>query len=198
MADVFEQRRDLDVQRERLWELIEETPWLDWLLLTKRPGPALRMVPWRGAWPANVWFGATVEDADWARKRLPHLLRSAAVVRFVSCEPLLGAVDLSACLGRGAGKVNWVIAGGESGGNSRPSDPAWLRALRDQCAVAEVPFHFKQWGNWRPSAAARAKRRLPVTDGLVERVSKKLAGRRLDGRTWDQFPASEMRSRTTG
>jgi len=189
MADVFDQRPDLNVHRKRLWALIEETPWLDWLLLTKRPGPALRMVPWRERWPENVWFGTTVEDAYWAQKRVPHLLQAGASVRFVSCEPLLGPVDLSRSLGNAQGQINWVIAGGESGGNSRPTDPEWIRTLRDQCRVAEVPFHFKQWGNWRPTVK-RGRRHLPVLRGYVERVGKKVAGRKLDGRTWDGFPTA--------
>jgi protein gp37 len=190
MADVFEQRKDLDAARARLWTLIGKTPWLDWLLLTKRPGPALRMVPWTDEWPENVWFGTTVEDQHWATKRLPHLLRARARVRFVSCEPLLGALDLTAYLGSGFEAVNWVIAGGESGGLSRPTDPQWIRSLRDQCQSSAVPFHFKQWGNWRPVArGAQPKRSLPVMGGgFVERVGKKIAGRKLDGRTWDYFP----------
>lgn len=188
MADVFEKRTDLEPYRQRLWTLIGDTPWLDWLLLTKRPDQALRMVPWEGTWPKNVWLGTTVEDEIRAGKRLPHLVRARAAVRFVSCEPLLGPVDLSDYLGRGENCINWVIAGGESGGNSRPMDPVWLQSLRDQCKRAKVPFHFKQWGNWRPVAEGRGKRHLPVTTGFVERVSKKAAGRLLDGRTWDEFP----------
>lgn len=192
MADVFEQRTDLNAPRKRLWRVIEDTPWLDWLLLTKRPGPALRMVPWTDDWPSNVWFGTTVEDAYWARKRIPHLLRSGAAVRFISCEPLLGPLEISDHLGTGMGHINWVIAGGESGGSSRPSTPAWFRSLRDQCVAADVPFLFKQWGNWRP-ATGKSKRHLPMASGgFVERMAKKVAGRRLDGRTWDQFPRAPL------
>lgn len=188
MADVFDQRTDLNAHRKRLWALIEQTPSLDWLLLTKRPGPALRMVPWTGSWPRNVWFGTTVEDEYWARKRVPYLLRSRAAVRFLSCEPLLSEIDIAEHLGAGDGHINWVIAGGESGGSSRPSDPAWFRSLRDQCTRGGVPFHFKQWGNWRPLADSGSRRRLPMVSVPMERVSKKVAGRRLDARTWDQMP----------
>ncbi len=174
MADVFEDRRDLDGARARLWPVIEATPHLDWLLLTKRPEHVMQLVPWGSAWPANVWLGTTAETQLWAERRLAHLAAVPARVRFVSCEPLLGPLDLSGWLGKSLG---WVIAGGESGGKARKSDPVWFRALRDQCMAARVPFHFKQWGNWAPAS-----------DGEMARMSKKAAGRVLDGRTWDGFP----------
>jgi protein gp37 len=188
MCDVFESRADLDLHRERLWHLIETTPWLDWLLLTKRPKAALHMVPWRGTWQDNVWFGATVENEHCLRQRVPYLIQSGALVRFVSCEPLLGPIELAPYLGSGPNQVNWVIAGGESGADSRPTDPSWIRSLRDQCTKTNTPFFFKQWGNWRPCLNSNASRRLPVTDGFVERMDKKSAGRLLDGRTWDEVP----------
>lgn len=101
MGDVFEDRRDLDVVRERLWELIAYTPHLIWQLLTKRPQNVRRLAPdgWfdgePGAWPEQVWIGTTVEDQERAYERIPHLLNIPAQVRFLSCEPLLGSVDLS-------------------------------------------------------------------------------------------------------
>jgi protein gp37 len=96
MADVFEDRRDLDSERAKLWPLIGETPWLDWQLLTKRPENMVELAPasWRAGWPANVWAGTTVEDQERAEKRIPILADVPARVRFLSCEPLLGAVDL--------------------------------------------------------------------------------------------------------
>jgi len=108
-------------------------------------------------WPLpNVWVGVSVENQQWADARIPYLLRTPAAVRFLSCEPLLGKVDLLAGQGRdghltgagvspGAG-IGWVIAGGESGPGARLMDPAWARLLRDQCASAGVPFFFKQAG----------------------------------------------------
>jgi protein gp37 len=153
MADVFEWRAELSPFRERLWQIVEQTPNLDWLLLTKRPHLVSRLAPWGNSleWPNNVWLGTTVEDQRWAEKRLPHLATIAAKIRFLSCEPLLGKLDLSAwgqC-------IDWVIAGGESGAAARPSDPEWFRSLRGQCQRLQIPFHFKQWGEWAPSHHTR-------------------------------------------
>src|SRR5262249_16578930 len=90
MADVFERRGELNNERLKLWTLIENTPNLDWLLLTKRPQNIHKIVPWGRDWPANVWVGTTVENQAEAEKRLPALLKTPAAVRFLSCEPLLG------------------------------------------------------------------------------------------------------------
>lgn len=96
MADVFEDRRDLDDDRTRLFELIAQTPHLRWLLLTKRPEHVLELVPptWRETWPSNAWVGTTVEDQENADERIPHLLEIPAPVRFLSLEPLLGPVTI--------------------------------------------------------------------------------------------------------
>ena len=188
MADVFEARADLDPSRQRLWRLIEATPNLDWLLLTKRPEEVAGMVPWTGAWPANVWLGTTVEDQRRADERLPQLAKLPAAVRFISAEPLLGPLAISEWL---ESSLDWVITGGESGPKARPSSPTWFRDLMNQCMRADVAFHFKQWGDWAPGqginlAKARAEQ---VADGTtMVRVGKKLAGRTLDGATWDGLP----------
>ncbi len=190
MADVFEARKELDAERARLWELIALTPALDWLLLTKRPENVLKMTPWLDPWPANVWLGTTVESDKFAEKRLPDLVAAPAVIHFVSCEPLLGALDLKRWLSprrarSGASRsVDWVIAGGESGGHSRQMDPTWARGLRDQCLAAGVAFHFKQWGEWGPNGHGR---RAVGVESLI-RLGKTKAGRLLDGRTWDGLP----------
>lgn len=127
MADVFEDRRDLDPWRTRLWTLVEQTPHLDWLLLTKRPDSVEALVPWRNQWPTNVWLGTTIENQKWAERRAPLLIRLPAAIRFVSCEPLLGQVDLTQWMARGAGhSIDWVIAGGESGHHARPTHPEWF------------------------------------------------------------------------
>lgn len=187
MADVFEDRRDLDEARQRLWGLIEATPNLDWLLLTKRPEVIADLAPWGAEWPDNVWLGTTVETQEWADKRLPILTAIPAKVRFISAEPLLGPVDL----GQHATGLDWVITGGESGPKARPSSPSWFRDLLNQCMAADVAFHFKQWGDWAPGqgislAKARAEQ---VADGTTMlRIGKKLAGRSLDGETWDDLP----------
>jgi protein gp37 len=210
-----------------LLALIHATPFLDWQLLTKRPenyGPrieqahhflgqrgtsaAFRVREWmqeyldgnRNGAP-NIWIGTSVEDQTRADVRIPALLKIPAVVRFLSCEPLLGPVRIDRIEGnadtfapilwhplngappvRIGGGIDWVICGGESGPHARPMHPAWARSLRDQCQGAGVPFLFKQWGSWAPSG----DRRLP--DRLVWKFGKKAAGRKLDGREWNEFP----------
>jgi protein gp37 len=169
-------------------------------------------------WPLpNVWLGVSVEDQQRADLRIPALLDTPAAVRFLSCEPLLGPVDLRLALAghcpthdfsggfcvqrhhQGVQHFGWVIVGGESGPGARPMHPAWVRQLRDQCTAAGVPFFFKQWGEWTPyrSVLDRMHRPLHVweddlgpdgADTEVCRLGKKLAGRELDGRTWDEFP----------
>ncbi len=200
MADVFEQRAELTEVRARLWRLIEETPTLDWLLLTKRPENVLRFVPWGKTWPSNVWAGVTAENQRWADRRIPLLLQLPVTVRFVSCEPLLGSVDLAGWT-QGSRRIDWVIAGGESGHRARPMNPEWARKLRDQCNAAGVPFHFKQWGHWRPEyeRAASTLKRLSVADSdghpiTLVRMGKHAAGRDLDGQLWNEFPAGQRRS----
>ena len=192
MADVFEWKRGLRPWRERLWYLIQETPNLDWLLLTKRPHLAIRLTPWGDDWPNNVWVGATVEDQRWADKRLPKLSSIPASIRFLSCEPLLGNVDLEPWLAQG--DIQWVIAGGESGPRARPSDPTWFLNLLEQCRRHGVPFHFKQWGEWAPVTSQKT---LPLSvhpgDGFsttLGRFGKKASGRDLAGQTWDGLPTA--------
>ena len=144
MADVFEDRRDLDEHRDRLWRLIAATPMLDWLLLTKRPENLAPMLPWRspGAAPwGNVWIGTTVEDQKRADLRLPLLRLVPAIVRFVSFEPLLGPVSVDL-----AG-LHWAIIGGESGHRARPFDLDWARSLLVQARVAGCAPFVKQMGD---------------------------------------------------
>jgi protein gp37 len=112
----------------------------------------------------NVWMGVSVENQEAADERISYLLQVPAKVRFLSCEPLLGPIDLhkaayknadgsrtgAVTIWKGCG-VNWVIAGGESGPGARPSNPDWYRRLRDDCKAANVPFFFKQWGEYAPA-----------------------------------------------
>lgn len=135
-------------------------------------------------WPLpNVWLGISVENQKWADQRIPLLIETPATVRFLSCEPLLGPLDLDRHLlgshqqsidrhvqlaEQARQLIHWVIVGGESGPNSRPIRSDWVRSLRDQCVGAGVPFFFKQWGGRTPKAG----------------------GRHLDRRTWDELPQS--------
>jgi protein gp37 len=149
-ADVFElhvgdtENAKLDGQRAKIWALVAETPWLDWLFLTKEPENILAMIPpeWAAnGCPSNVWMGCTVES-DAARWRVDYLREVPAVVRFLSVEPMIGPVNPDL---RG---IHWVLCGGESGRAEgvRPMHPDWARSLRDQCVAAGVAFHFKQHG----------------------------------------------------
>lgn len=204
MADVFENRKDLIPSRLRLLDLIAQTPNLDWLLLTKRIHLVRRQLPKRYEFPRNVWLGATVENED-AVKRIKYLLDfESPSVRFLSCEPLLSAIDIHKYLVRGAKgtRVDWVIAGGESGAGSRPMDPAWPMSLKEQCGDAKVPFHFKQWGHWAPieQVVDFVKKSTPITvvqhDGIdvsLAALGKGKTGRALAGRHWDQFPSTKLR-----
>jgi protein gp37 len=195
MADVFEARSDLDPWRDKLWTLIDQTPNLDWLLLTKRPQHIGSLVPWGKKWPRNIWLGTTVENQKYADIRIPQLLDHPAICRFLSCEPLLGPLDLSPWVRR-KNQLHWVIAGGESGALARPMHPDWARDLRDQCNDHDVAFHFKQWGHWAPleQGNGHVLRQLTLESSrggtiVIGRFKKKEAGRILDGRTWDQLPA---------
>jgi protein gp37 len=199
MADVFESHIALDDQRTRLWDLITNTPNLDWLLLTKRPHNIRRMVPWKDVWPANVWVGTTIENQVMADKRLPHLLTCNAVIRFLSCEPLLGPLDLRTWFdNRSLYSIDWIIAGGESGGAARPMHPDWALSLLQQCQEFGVSFHFKQWGHWVPAELFPQIGRSEMLNFenersvKVVRLSKKLAGRLLRGTTWDGVPKAHL------
>jgi len=192
MADVFEHRTDLQQSRTRLWTLIEQTPNLDWLLLTKRPQHILSLTPWGDDWPANVWIGTSTENQKIAELRLPHLLSVPAAVRFLSCEPLLGPLDLRSWFNRRSyNPIDWVIVGGESGAHSRPMHPDWAVGLLHQCLRAQVPFHFKQWGHWVPYENGVGRNVVTVGDNnlvQMKAVGKKIAGRTLEGTTWNDLP----------
>jgi protein gp37 len=144
-----------------VFDVMVSTPRHTYQILTKRAERLLKLSP-SLSWPHNVWMGVSVENSDWLC-RIDQLRGTGARIKFLSLEPLLGplpALNLSA--------IDWVIAGGESGPNARLMSPDWVRAIRDQCARAGVAFHFKQWG------------------GQI----KSKSGRVLDGRTWDELPAT--------
>lgn len=158
-------------------------------------------------WPLpNVHLGVSVEDQKAANERIPELLATPAAVLFLSCEPLLGPVNLLSVestawpqlKGRPAlWDIDWVIVGGESGRKARPMCLDWARSLRDQCVTAKIPFLFKQWGAWAPFEAWRSgKHKLHsfCSDRggpyAMQLVGKKRAGRLLDGREWNEMPSS--------
>jgi len=164
-------------------------------ILTKRPERALEFY---GRFPVrkypNVWLGVSVENQKTADERIPILLQIPAAVHFVSYEPALEEVNFTPYLN----KLDWLIAGGESGPGARPAHPDWFRKARDQCVAAGVPFFFKQWGEWAPSGqfestGCNPKGVFQFEDGIfsdrtVFKVGRCKAGRLLDGKEWSQYP----------
>jgi protein gp37 len=143
MGDIFEDRPELIPWRADLIKLIEATPRLDWLVLTKRIELARTFMP--PSWPANVWMGTSVENQTFADERIPELMKCPAQVRFLSVEPLLESVSI---IYSGMEKPNWVIVGGESGPKYRPFNWDWARSIRDVCLAEQVPFFMKQGGGY--------------------------------------------------
>lgn len=182
----------------------------------------------------NVWLGVSVEDQKTADERIPLLLQTPAAVRWTSAEPLLGPVDLTnigaaeneleisdnALTGqiglrygsKPGSRLDWVVVGGESGGSkARPMHPDWAYSLQDQCKEAEVPFFFKQWGEWvgpgingfgtHPGqvawidSAGNFLNPPPPDENAdcltIKRVGKKVAGRLLGGKLYDEYPDSK-------
>lgn len=162
MSDLFHKK----VPRtfiDQVFDTMEEADWHVFQVLTKRSSVMRDYLKHRYAHrvpPDHIWFGVSVED-DAARGRIEHLRQAPATVRFLSIEPLIGAVGPMVLDG-----IHWVIAGGESGPGARPMNIEWAREVRDQCAQQRVAFFFKQWGGIRP----------------------KSGGRELDGREWNEMP----------
>lgn len=196
MSDLFHERVPFEFV-DKVFETMINTPHT-YQILTKRPHRMREYMiharwPRRvrdGELPANIWLGVSVENQECADERIPMLLGTPAAVRFLSCEPLLGPLDLqypdslfpngprTCCDGRECGcmgqpvdapliyGINWVITGSESGPGARPCDLNWIRSLRDQCVAARVPFFYKQ-------DAVRGKK-IPTPE--------------LDGKRWVEFP----------
>lgn len=223
LADVFDNQVPPE-WRDDLFELIRTTPNLIWLLLTKRPQNIVKMVKANSLryLPPNAAIGCTVEDQERADINVPALLRAkhecGPAFAFLSCEPLLGPIDLlhipvpDGEAGKYAGHgytfnalqreddltlfnapahLDWVIAGGETDQGkhkARPSNPDWIRSLRDQCAGAETAFHFKQWGEYAPNWLNDDNGKIEGSE-WIDRMGKKMAGRLLDGVEYNGFPA---------
>ena len=182
-------------------------PNITFQILTKRPE---RMLEWSKQYDGpvfplpNVWLGVSCEDQATADERIPLLIQVPAAVRFLSCEPLLGHINFLDCIKwikpehgpHQYPKIGWVITGGESGHHARPMHPEWVRSIRDQCQVANVPFFFKQWGEFFPvehSMLIPEKHRTKMpsaqwTDFI--KYGKKVTGHLLDGKEYFQFPKS--------
>lgn len=163
MSDLFHEGVPDEYIRE-VFAVMERAHWHIFQVLTKRPTRMAKLAP-SLPWPRNVWAGTSVELNRYTWRANDRLRRVPAAIKFVSAEPLLGPLPSLQ-----VDHLDWVITGGESGPGHRPCDPAWVRDLRDRCAEAGVAFFHKQWGGRTPRAG----------------------GRLLDGRTWDQFPASGL------
>jgi len=160
MSDLFQESVPFEFV-ERIWSVMERADIHTFQVLTKQPERMAEFLDRRsGDVLPNVWIGTSVEDRHVVH-RIADLSRCAAQVRFISFEPLIGAVGAMDLSG-----VDWAIVCGESGPGARPMDVAWVDEIFDQCAAQDVRFFFKQWGG----------------------VNKKRAGRDFRGRTWDAMP----------
>ena len=160
MSDLFHEDVPLEFV-QKVFDVMKRASWHTFQVLTKRSERLIELDS-EIEWPGNVWMGVSVENSKYTF-RIDHLRESHAQIKFLSLEPLLGPLpnlDLH--------KINWVIVGGESGPGARPVAEDWITEIRDQCLLARVPFFFKQWGG----------------------VKKKLNGRTLQGRTWDEMPVA--------
>lgn len=167
MSDLFQDEVPFEFV-DKVMEVIEQTPWHTYQILTKRSA-LMREYFETHRVPNNAWLGVSVEDKKFGKPRIPHLQAIKAKTRFLSIEPLLedlGRISLEG--------IHWVIVGGESGHAARPMKQEWVVSLRDQCHRSNVNFFFKQWGSWG-------------NDGIKR--SKKANGRNLEGKVWDMIPA---------
>lgn len=201
-----------DDMRKEIVKIVLDCSNLDFLFLTKRIENFnfLWLELFGGKLPDNLWVGTSVENQEYADKRIPELLKVPAKIRFLSCEPLLGPVDILEAVKKRdlsskplvkpdgySDGIDWVIVGGESGKNARPMHVDWARSLRDQCenSVGQAAFHLKQWGEWFPAFAnagspgGSLQYTFTFPDGQVMwKVGKKNSGRLLDGKEYSEFP----------
>ena len=158
MSDLF--HKDVPTSYiHRVFEVMREAHWHQFQVLTKRADRLERLAE-ELTWAPNIWMGVSVENQDYAF-RIDHLRQTAAQIKFLSLEPLLGPLPALNLKG-----IDWVIVGGESGPGARLMEPEWVRDIRNQCHEAKVAFFFKQWGG----------------------VHKSKTGRKLDDQTWDGMP----------
>lgn len=178
--------------------------------LAREAREELESIPF-GYYLPNVWHGVSVENQKWADIRIPLLLQVPSAVRFLSCEPLLGNIDLPVSI---INHIHWIIVGGESGLDARPMHPTWAQHLREQCTKAEIPFFFKQWGDWMPindwKEAGLHKKTCVYRDGYFDehmyvrhgesgqpmaKMGKKKSGALLDWTEWKQWPVAYGRGK---
>jgi protein gp37 len=157
MSDLFHEEMPLPFLQQ-VFDVMARCPQHVFQILTKRHDRLVEFAP-HLEWPRNVWMGVSVENQKYAY-RVDHLRQVPAAVKFLSCEPLLGPLQLNLT------GIHWVITGGESGLGHRPIEIDWVRGIRDQCEHAGVAFFHKQWGGSRPTSK----------------------GRILDGRIYDDMP----------
>ncbi|MDQ7818722.1 MAG: phage Gp37/Gp68 family protein [Melioribacteraceae bacterium] len=190
MSDLFHPQVPFSFVND-IMSVIEQCPQHKFIILTKRPENALRYTQESNyTFEANnIWLGVSIEDQQTADERIPLLLQIPANIRFISAEPLIGDINLEVwihkCLTNGCGdKIDWVIVGGESGKSARPLHPDWVRSIRDNCKALGIKFFFKQWGNnvFVPPGFGEVPCLVP------RRISKKKAGRLLDGVEHNEFP----------
>lgn len=158
MSDLFHEDVPVDFI-QKVFDVMEKAHWHRFQILTKR-AKRLLDISSQVKWASNIWMGVSVENQDYAY-RIDYLRETDAFLKFLSVEPMLGPlnnIDLNG--------IDWVIVGGESGQGARPINPLWVTCLRDKCQYLNVPFFFKQWGG----------------------VNRKKAGRKLDGRAWNEMP----------
>lgn len=203
MSDLFHEDVPFNFIRE-VFLVMQNTRHHTYQILTKRPE---RMIEFFHQWYTgiddnlmrdiypHVWLGVSVENQETADERIPLLLDTPAAVRWISAEPLIGPIDFYESSDhwykngytpwRNAPiltDIHWIVVGGESGPKARPMDPAWARRIRDQCINSDVPFYFKQWGEYRY---------LENSSNDYTRVGKNRAGRVLDGESWSEYPCLE-------
>lgn len=158
MSDLFHEDVPLDFI-QKVFDIMQQAHWHQFQILTKRAERLFELSPFLN-WPVNVWMGVSVESQKYVQ-RINYLSQTEAAIKFLSLEPLLGPLPQLPLTG-----IDWVIVGGESGPGARPVMREWIIEIRDACQKANIPFFFKQWGG----------------------TQKKVAGRTLEGRTWNEMP----------
>ena len=216
MSDLFHEKVSFEFINS-VFTVMADCDKHTFIILTKRPERILEFIQWKKkqlmqiTWmPSdNVWIGVSVEDQKTANERIPILLKIPSTIRFLSCEPLLGDINIAdatktSVIAKGFSYLNfqtidWVIVGGESGKNARPMHPDWAISIKNQCKAANVPFFFKQWGEWgkiKPGQIGKPyfpNKLASVDDGnknFVEMVKygKHNTGNELHGNIYQEFP----------